>query len=804
MTLKKYTSKRTFKSTPEPSGGQESSAHALRFVVQKHAARRLHYDVRLEYRGVLLSWAVPKGPSLDPKDKRLAVKVEDHPLDYQYFEGTIPKGNYGAGTVEIWDHGFYHAQETTSPQEIEKYLTAGLKKGHFVVTLSGEKLNGDFVFQKLKRNPEDNAWLLIKRDDAFLTSGDPAKNSHPKTKRTKRTKKNTQTAKMPDSVTPMLATLAAHPFNGEEWLFEIKWDGYRALAYIDRGDVTLKSRTQHRWNDKFPSIIASLKQVPGQVILDGELVVVDANGRSDFQRMQNFMTSGEGNLCYYVFDLLYKDGQDLREVPLIERKALLKALIEKLGSPLIRFSDHIRTKGERVFKEAVKRKLEGIIGKRVDSTYQPRRSSDWVKIKASLRQEVVIGGFTAPRGSRQQFGALLVGIYSATKELVYCGHVGGGFDAKLLKDIASKLKPLIRKTCPFAIAPKANENATWVKPELVCEVSFAEWTTDGNMRQPIFHGLRFDKPATAVKREVPMELTLKKKSGKSPDLELTHLDKIYWPKEKITKGDLLDYYENVAPYILPYLRNRPIVLHRYPNGIKSEDFYQKDLLTHPEWIKTIAIQHEGRSIHYLLIDDVDSLLYAVNLGSIDIHPCMSRNQNLENPDYCVIDLDPTNIPFEAVVEVALAVHEILDKIGVKHFCKTSGGKGLHLLIPLHGKYHFDQSRQFAQIIAYHVHARLPKTTSIERSPKKRPKHVYIDCLQNRQMQTIVAPYSVRPRPKAMVSTPLEWKEVAKGLDPSEFNIYSVLKRLNKIGDIFKPVLGAGINIKTALSRLTTS
>lgn len=599
----------------------------------------------------------------------------------------------------------------------------------------------------------------------------------------------------------MLATLVEQPFNDDDWLFEIKWDGYRALAYVNQAKVTLKSRTQHDWNDQFPAIVSALKKLNRQVILDGELVVVDTSGRADFQDMQNYMKSGEGTLCYYVFDLLYADGQDLRDVPLIERKERLKTILAKLDEPSIRYNDHVVGQGERFFKAAIKNKLEGMIGKRADSTYQGRRSRDWVKVKAALRQEVVIGGFTAPRGSRKQFGALLVGVYTDKHQLKYCGHVGGGFNGKLLEDTAKKLKAIIRKTCPFTIEPKANDAVTWVKPELVCEVSFAEWTREGIMRQPIFHGLRIDKLAKAVKKEEPaMEIkktSTKKGKGK---VELTHLDKVYWPKEKITKGDLLKYYENVAPFILPYLKNRPIVLHRYPHGIDGQDFYQKDVITHPDWVKTVSVNHEAKTVHYLLIDDVNSLLYAVNLGSIDLHPCLSRCDHLENPDFCVIDIDPRDITFEAAVEVALTAHELLERAKVKHYCKTSGGKGLHLMIPLHAKYTYDQSRQFAQVIGQEIHERLPKTTSLERDPKKRHKKVYIDCLQNRFMQTIVAPYAVRPRPQALVSTPLEWDEVDEGLDPSAFNIHTALKRFKKIGDIFKPVLGAGVNMQAVLNK----
>lgn len=796
MGLKSYKAKRDFTQTKEPSGAKKRGASSLNFCIQKHAARHLHYDFRLEHDGVLLSWAVPKGPSLDPKDKRLAIHVEDHPLDYQYFEGTIPKGNYGAGTVEIWDHGTYTTPHTTDRKEIEKEISAGLKKGHFAVVLHGDNLNGEFVFQKLKKDPDDNAWLLIKKADGYVDDG-------PKVSSSKKTKKKPE--KMPKTISPMLATLVKEPFDSEDWLFEVKWDGFRTLAFIDPGKVELKSRNDLSFNHKFPSIVSSLKKSKESVILDGEVVVVDAKGRSDFQLMQNYQ-AGAGTLCYYVFDMLYKDGTDLRDLPLTERKALLKKYIAQLDSPLVLFSDHVVKEGKRFFKAAEKEKLEGIIGKKINSDYQSRRSRDWVKIKTSLRQEVVICGFTEPRGSRKKFGALIAGIYDDKNQLQYAGHVGGGFDEHLLHEIYDQLVPLVQKKSPFKEVPRVNMPVTWVKPKLIAEISFSEWTKDNIMRQPIFQGLRMDKKAKSVKKEVPQEVPEElQKAGKAKkvkNLALTHLEKVYWPEEGYTKGDLIAYYEKVAPFILPYLKGRPVMLHRYPEGIEGIDFYQKDLkFDPPEGIKTFPVKHEGKMINYLIIDDLRSLLYAVNLGSIDLHPFMSRVGHLDNPDYCVIDLDPHDISFDKVVEAALAVHDVLSELKVPHCCKTSGGNGLHVVIPLQAKYDFEQSKQFAQIICQIVHKKLPETTSIERSPQKRPKRIYLDFLQNRFGQSIAAPYSVRPRRHATVSTPLEWSEVNKKLDVSKFTIKTVPKRLEKIGDIYKAVLGKGINMKAVLAKL---
>ncbi len=785
MTLKTYKTKRNFKSTPEPTVVKPKASTALHFVVQKHAARRLHYDFRLECRGVLLSWAIPKGPSLNPSDKRLAIHVEDHPIDYQYFEGVIPKGNYGAGTVEIWDKGTFTTPFSTDRKEIEKYLSEGMEKGHLAVILHGERLNGEFVFQKLKESEKDNAWIVIKKGDTY---SQVSNSKAPKKK-----------AKMPEFFSPMLSTLIDKPFNSEEWLFEVKWDGYRALAFVNDGKVKLLSRNDKLQNNKFSAIVQQLEKIESQVILDGELVVVDSKGISHFQLMQNYQKEKKGDLLYYVFDLVYKDGEDLRELPLIERKEALKKFLSDLRSSSIRYSDHIVKEGVGFFKKAQQLHLEGIIGKKMSSTYQSRRSSDWVKIKTLMRQEVVIGGFTAPRGSRKKFGALLVGVYNDKKELLYAGHVGGGFDEALLEDMFHKLKPLIQKQSPFKENIKPNAPVTWVKPKLVCEVSFSEWTQDNSMRQPIFQGLREDKEPTSVAKEIPHQA---KTAQKASSPTFSNLNKYYWPKEKITKGELLSYYESIAPYILPHLKDRLIVLYRFPEGIETKGFYQKDLgFTPPKGIKTFPLTQEGKVNHYLLIDNLESLLFAVNLGSIDLHPFMSRTKTLEYPDYCVIDLDPHDIAFDHVVEAALVLHDLLNKIKVKHYCKTSGGKGLHILIPFHAKYTYDQSRQFAEVLATIVHQELPKTTSLERAPEKRPKKIYLDYMQNRYGQTITAPYCVRPRPGAVVSMPLSWDEVNKDLDLKNYTIKNALARLKKTGDILKPVLKESINLEATVNKL---
>jgi bifunctional non-homologous end joining protein LigD len=609
---------------------------------------------------------------------------------------------------------------------------------------------------------------------------------------------------MPEFIEPMLATLVDEAFDDDNWLFEVKWDGFRALSFVQGSKVEIKSRNNLSFNEKFSAIVSELKKLKSQVILDGEVVVIDESDKSHFQLIQNYKNKKNHSLVYYVFDILIKDGIDLRSLPLIERKEILKKYLEQLSLPFIRYSDHVIAKGIELFKAAAKMSLEGIIGKKITSEYVSKRSRDWVKIKSLATQEIIICGFTKPRGAREKFGALIAGIYNKENELAYAGHVGGGFtDAELLH-IYNLLKELKTAKCPFKKTPKVNTSVTWVKPLLIAEVTFTEWTEVNSMRHPVFKGLRadMDNPKKIVKEVSEPLNRVKQMTGKTSDLKLTHLEKIYWSKEKITKGDLIDYYESIAPFILPYLKDRPIMLHRYPDGIEGKDFYQKDLnFNPPVGIKTFELMQEGKINNYLLINDVHSLLYAINLGSIDLHPFLSHTKTLQHPDYCVIDLDPHEIAFSHVIEVALALDELLNNLKIKHFCKTSGGKGLHILIPLKAKYDYEQSRQFAEIICMHIQKLFPKTTSMERSPQKRPKKIYLDCLQNRLSQSIVAPYAVRPRPFANVSTPLLWEEVNESLEIGQFNIHTVPARLAKMGDVMKGVLSAGINMQKALSAI---
>lgn len=505
MSLKTYRQKRVFEKTPEPKGKKAAQKGPLLFCVQKHAATSLHYDFRLEYKGILLSWAVPKGPSLNPQEKHLAIHVEDHPLEYRNFEGVIPKGNYGAGTVIIWDEGTYTIPGLSTRASVEKAVGEGLKAGKIEIELFGKKLKGIFALIKLKK--DDNSWLLIKKKDDFATTEDILLESDSVRGRKKKVLKLSERhlakkLKMPRTVKPMLATLIDEPFDNKDWVFEMKWDGYRALAYVEKRKVELLSRNQNSFNQLFPPIVAELKKASEDVLLDGEVVILDKEGRSQFQLMQNYQRTRQGNLFYFVFDLLFYKGYDLRSLPLIERKEILKEFITSQNFERVRFSEFIEGKGSALFREAAKHDLEGIIGKNKQSFYISGRSREWVKIKTHLRQEAVIGGFTAPRGSRKKLGALLLGVYEGDK-LHYIGHAGGGFDSRTLEEVYQKLLPLIQEKSPFIKEPKPNAAVTWVKPKLVCEISFSEWTDEGIARQPIFEGLRLDKKPKNVFREKP-------------------------------------------------------------------------------------------------------------------------------------------------------------------------------------------------------------------------------------------------------------------------------------------------------------
>jgi len=891
MSLSLYKKKRSFDNTPEPSGnGKRKKGKQLLFVVQKHHASHLHYDFRLEMEGLLKSWAIPKGPSLNPSDKRLAMEVEDHPFDYKDFEGIIPKGNYGAGTVIVWDNGTYEPSEPANGKDPEKQLLHDLHKGRLSIRLHGKKLKGDFALVKTKGR-EENAWLLIKRNDRYAKETDITKkdksvvsdktieqvkenrkakqwisnrDSNGQLKKTTVEKENTspstadykkiaktllkdvkekKKAAIPRNIRPMLATLVDEPFQAEGWSYEIKWDGYRALAWVDGNRSDLRSRNNNSYAEQFAPITEALEQWPIRAVIDGEVVVVDEKGITSFQKLQNWRSEPKGELIFYVFDILWLEGYDVTAASLTERRKLLKPLVPQDG--IIRFSDSFETDAVEFLEAAAKLGIEGIIAKKNDSEYTiNNRSKNWLKIKTGKRHEAVIGGYTINKDSSKLFSSLLLGVFE-NKKLKFIGQAGTGYTEAGQQEIFKKLEPLEIKSCPFEHPAGLNRPALlrrhtpkavikWVKPELIAEVQYQELTSEGLMRHPSFQGLRVDKKAKEVRMEEPIpissSLTTKKRSEKKPagktksgsrkifvdpaektqtkkingqDLTFSNLDKLYWPKERISKGDMLNYYHQVAPYILPYMKDRPQSLNRFPNGIDGPSFYQKNVADKiPSWLTTHNYKNttkEGTK-RFLVCTDEASLMYMANLGCIEMNPWHSRIQSPDNPDWCVIDLDPDNNPFSQVIEAAHVIKKILNALDVPAYAKTSGSTGMHIYIPLRAKYEYEQSKMLAELVVSIAHRELSDFTSLERNPSKRKGKIYLDFLQNRSIQTIAAPYSLRPRPGATVSAPLHWEEIKEGLSIQDFTIHNMIDRVKDQGDIFKGVLGKGIDLHKVIKK----
>lgn len=839
MSLRTYDQKRNFKDTSEPKGTKKKSAGKEHiFVIQRHHASRLHYDFRLEVDGVLKSWAVPKGPSLNPSDKRLAMQVEDHPYDYKDFEGVIPEGNYGAGFVYVWDKGSYELLHDDG-KDFDKEANKEIREGNLKIRMKGKKLKGEFALVKMK-NSDDNAWLLLKHKDDYAVKEKYDSEDHTpqrikdrgvkEKEKMKGTKKKAQPAKVKTAAvkkelfTPMMATLVDTPFSREGWLFETKWDGYRAIADVRKGKVELYSRNHLSFNKDYPKVVEALEKLSHDAVLDGEVVILKKDGTSDFQSLQNYKNDASGNLAYVAFDLLQLDGEDLQALPLIQRKELLKDMIVKLGSKTVIYSDHVLNDSEKLYKTAKEKGWEGIIAKEAESLYaEGRRSMSWLKIKIVDEQEAIICGYTDPQGSRKKIGSLVLGVYDDKNELQYAGNCGGGLNGALINELFDKMQPYRQKTSPFKEKIRTNTPVTWVKPELVCQVKFSSWTSDRRLRQPIFLGLRKDKPAKEVHKETAKSTKMATKKAavnaapatthekervvtlNGKKVTLTNQQKLYWPDEKITKGTLLDYYLEMADYVLPYLKDRPLSLHRFPNGINDPGFYQKDIdtATVPEWLKTVQLHaaSASRDVDYLVCNNAATLAYMVNLGCIEINPWLSRVKNLDNPDYLVLDLDPENIAFKHVVETALAIKELLDQLKVKAFCKTSGASGLHIYVPTGGKYNYETCRLFAEYVAKQVQQQLPDITSVIRTKSKRNKKVYIDYMQNSRGQTIASPYSVRPKPGATVSAPLNWDELTDDLAISDFNIGNMADRIKDVGDLWKDIDKTKNDLRKAIQQI---
>ena len=776
MPLERYRSKRDPSKTSEPMPGEAGrgpDGHEPIFVVQRHDARRLHYDFRLERDGALASWAVPKGVPLELGEQHLAVHVEDHPLEYAQFAGEIPKGQYGAGTVEIWDHGTYELLE-------EK------RNGGFTVRLRGERLNGVWTLIPAHMDGKEQNWLIIRRREES------------------------------EATTPgrryraMLATLDDDVPQGVQWTFEVKWDGYRALAYVRGSEVQLLSRKDNDYTERFARVA---KEIPKAVksphaVLDGEVCALDDRGRASFSEMQRGGTA----LVYYVFDLLELDGEPLVDLPLRERRAHLEQLLDRRNRT-VRLSEAFDD-GDALFEAAKEQELEGIMAKRLDSRYcEGRRTRDWLKVKTHGRQEFVIAGYTHGGGRRAStFGSLILAVQEGN-ELRYVGNVGTGFDDAEIRRLLGKLKPLRRATSPFRPVPKLprvrKDEIVWTEPQLVAEVKFAQWTHDGHLRAPVYQGLRDDKDAADVHREEPEPLGTHVTRG-ARELVLSNLDKPFWPDEGITKGDLLRYYRDIAPVLLPHVARRPFTMKRYPDGWKGNFFFQKDAPVHmPDWIPTYRAlvstrqkPRERKWVNFPLVNDELALLWMVNMGCIDLNTWYSRVDRPERPDFVLFDLDPAaDVGFAETVQVALLVKEALDALGLASFPKTSGADGMHVLVPIERRHTYEDTRRFAEVIAGAL-ARTHRGLVTTEWTKSRRRGVLIDANQNGEGKTIASVYSVRPKEGAPVSTPLAWNEVNDKLDPAIYTMDVVLDRVRRLGDLYEGVLTTKQSLSKALKAIS--
>ncbi|TRW24413.1 DNA ligase D [Flavobacterium zepuense] len=891
--LSEYNKKRDFKKTAEPKGKVKKGGKELHFVIQKHAASHLHFDFRLEIDGVLVSWAVPKGPSADPSVKRLAMHVEDHPMDYINFEGTIPKGQYGGGTVMVWDTGTYLAEGSDSVAESEKLLRKMHDEGNIKVVMSGKKVNGSYHLVHM--HGKDQEWLLMKAKDEYADKkefdqtsvlagrtmddiADDKKSDVWNSNRDEEKKLAGNKDAIPEDVgtdssspsftaddvadakklkefpvdwLPQLATLTDEVFDNDEWIYETKYDGYRAIIQVNGGKVNLVSRNGISFNKKYAPLVQAFEAVTNDVVLDGEIVVEDDKGMSHFQWLQYFAENPDrGKLKCYVFDILYFNGFDLTSLNLVQRKKILEALLPQ--SDEIIYSGHIVGDGSKALKKVEKDGGEGLIAKKANSKYHiNKRSKDWLKIKVSKEQEMVIGGFTDPQGSRSGFGSLLLGYYQ-DGEFIYSGKVGTGFNEDSLTDMHKKLLKLEQKTSPFKTKPK-ERGAHFVKPELVAEIKYSEWTETGSLRHPVFIALRTDKDPkdvtreqaiakdklvskekmkkvtldtklkTSVKNTTVKEETVKgskpkvkskttvsksvsKKGWDKTKAPVTHPDKVFWPVEGYTKGDVINYYDEMSQWIMPYIKDRPQSMRRTPNGIDKDGFFQKNVAdSAPDWAQTEKIHSDStkEDIEYLICNDKETLIYMANLGCIEINPWSSRVGSLDNPDYIIFDLDPNKASLKDLVTTANKVKEILDSLGITGYLKTSGGKGLHVFIPIKPKYSYDQSRDFSHIISQAVNSALPDITSLERMPKKRIGKVYLDFLQNGKGKTMACAYSLRPREGATASTPLDWEELnEKKFDLKNYNIKTLPKRVKEKGDLWANFFKDAVDLKAILDKLS--
>lgn len=817
--LEEYRSKRDFHATPEPEGRAEGEGAGL-FVIQKHGARTLHYDFRLEFNGVLKSWAVPKGPSLDPEDKRLAVQVEDHPLEYAGFEGVIPKGEYGGGTVLVWDRGFWVAE--TDPAE-------GFERGHLKFILSGRKLRGRWALVKLKRQKEEEEgreeWLLVKETDEAAGRGRDILAEEPRSVLSGKTLEEmgelpegiwsttdniaplmppgarAQRKEMPMEMSPELASLVEDPPEGDQWLHELKYDGYRLLARIDHGEVSLITRNGNDWTYRFPSIKKSLSKLPiEKAWLDGEAVALREDGTTSFEALQNALAEGsDRGLIYMVFDILYYNGYDLRDLPLYERKLLAASILKSgKGDPsVLRYSQHVEGKGQAFFENACNYGIEGIISKRKDAPYSGGRGRDWVKVKCHARQEFVIGGYTEPGRERKGFGALLIGVFDADGRFIYCGRVGTGFNERSIMELWKRLRNIESPSPAFHNAPSGPEakGVHWVSPELVAEVEFTQWTREGVLRHPSFQGLREDKSASEVTHESPGRLreavgpaseelapsppeVAVRRAGK---VRVTNPERVFYPEDGYTKKDLIDYYEAVAPLMIPHVIGRPLTLVRCPEGYDRECFFQKHFDgTVPAEIKRVKlIENDGTPAEYLMVDSPDGLVGLAQLGVLEIHTWGSRHVKLEYPDRIVFDIDPDpSVEWEKAVEAVYLLKGLLEELGLRSFVKATGGKGLHVVAPVLPVRDWAEIKAFTKTVAEFVARGLPQRFTSMMTKTRRTGKIFIDYMRNIRGATAIEVYSTRARKGAPIAVPLRWDELIE-VRPDLFTLSNIKERIRK-------------------------
>jgi bifunctional non-homologous end joining protein LigD len=816
MALEEYKRKRDFRKTPEPAGkapSRNKAAAPLAFVIQEHQARRLHFDFRLELDGVLKSWAVPKGPSLDPGEKRLAVEVEDHPLEYGGFEGVIPEGQYGGGAVLLWDRG------TWIPADPDP--AAAHAKGMLKFELRGEKLHGNWALVRMggkaarERRPN---WLLVKeRDDAAVPlSGDAVVADNPFSVETGRSLEaiaadrdrvwdsgkgettprhpperipGVRKGPMPSELKPQLATPATAAPAGPDWLHEIKYDGYRLFARIDHGKVRLITRNGLDWTAKFPELAHALARLPVETaLIDGELVCLASDGTTSFSDLQDAIATGKtGALNFFAFDLVYRDGWDLTGAALEDRKAALADIIPHEASGMLRYSDHQQGQGPAVLSQASGLGLEGIVAKRRDAPYRPGRGGSWLKVKCRNREEIVVIGFTDPEGKREGFGALLAGYCDPTGKLRYAGRVGTGFSAARLADLRKRLDTLVVKTPPVVLPKEApRKGVHWVRPELVAEVEFAGWTADRILRHASFQGLREDKSPREVvydPQNVPAAdaVTAPARDGsvQFEGVRLTHPGRVLYPEDGLTKLDLARYYKAVGDWALPHLMHRALTLVRCPGGQGKPCFYQKHLgKGAPDAIGHVDITEDGETVAYPVIDNLAGLIGLIQMNVIEIHPSGAAANKLDTPDRITFDLDPdVGLAWPQVTEAAIDIREALLAIGLQSFAKTTGGKGLHVVVPLQPKLGWDEVKAFTKWVADSFVAQSPERFTANQTKRARRGRIYIDYLRNSRGATAIGAYSPRARPGAPVSTPLFWEEVEKGVRPEDFTVSTVPPRL---------------------------